>query len=68
MDQITKFHERIALDGVKLVIPQAQRTLVLETLNANVFPTTRTEAWKYPRTTRISNASFTINPGRTFMR
>lgn len=61
MEKTKKFHERIALDGVKLVIPQAQRTLALETLNANVFPTTRTEAWKYTRTTRISNASFTIN-------
>ena len=62
MEETKKFHERIAVEGVKLVIPQAQRTLALETLNANVFPTTRTEAWKYTRTTRISNASFTINP------
>jgi Fe-S cluster assembly protein SufD len=62
MEETKKFHERIAVEGVKLVIPQVQRTLALETLNANVFPTTRTEAWKYTRTTRISNASFTINP------
>lgn len=62
MDQITKFHERISLEGVNVVIPEEQRTLAFATLSQNVFPTTRTEAWKYTRTTRISNAHFSIQP------
>ena len=60
MDQITKFHERISLEGVRLVIPETQRALAFATLSKNVFPTTRTEAWKYTRTTRIANAHFAI--------
>ena len=60
MDQITKFHERIALEGVRLVIPETQRALAFATLSQNVFPTTRTEAWKYTRTARIANAHFAI--------
>ena len=60
MDQITKFHERISLEGVRLVIPETQRALAFATLSQNVFPTTRTEAWKYTRTARIANAHFAI--------
>jgi len=64
MEETKKFHERIALDGVKLVIPPSERALALATLEQNVFPTTRTEAWKYTRTARIANAHFSIQPSK----
>jgi Fe-S cluster assembly protein SufD len=64
MEETKKFHERIALDGVKLVIPPSERALALATLEQNVFPTSRTEAWKYTRTARIANTHFSIQPSK----
>jgi Fe-S cluster assembly protein SufD len=47
-----------------LVIPPSERALALATLEQNVFPTSRTEAWKYTRTARIANTHFSIQPSK----
>jgi Fe-S cluster assembly protein SufD len=63
MEETKKFHERIATEGYTLVLPQELREKSLEILNETAFPTTKTEAWKYTRTTRISNGTFQLaNP------
>ncbi|MFN5443296.1 MAG: Fe-S cluster assembly protein SufD [Crocinitomicaceae bacterium] len=63
MEETKKFHERIATKGYTLVLPQELREKSLEILNETAFPTTKTEAWKYTRTTRISNGTFQLaNP------
>jgi len=43
-----------------LVLPQGLREKSFEILNETAFPTTKTEAWKYTRTTRISNGTFQL--------
>ena len=63
MEETKKFHERIATEGYTLVLPQELREKSFEILNETAFPTTKTEAWKYTRTTRISNGTFQLaNP------
>ena len=63
MEETKKFHERITTEGYTLVLPQELREKSLEILNETAFPTTKTEAWKYTRTTRISNGTFQLaNP------
>ena len=60
MEETKKFHERITTDGYTLVLPQGLREKSFEILNETAFPTTKTEAWKYTRTTRISNGTFQL--------
>ncbi len=60
MEETKKFHERITTDGYTLVLPQGLREKSFEILNETAFPTTKTEAWKYTRTTRISNGTFKL--------
>jgi Fe-S cluster assembly protein SufD len=60
MEETKKFHERITTDGYTLVLPQGIREKSFEILNETAFPTTKTEAWKYTRTTRISNGTFQL--------
>ena len=60
MEETKKFHERITTDGYTLVLPQGLRKKSFEILNETAFPTTKTEAWKYTRTTRISNGTFQL--------
>jgi hypothetical protein len=60
MEETKKFHERITTKGYTLVLPQGLREKSFEILNETAFPTTKTEAWKYTRTTRISNGTFQI--------
>ena len=60
MEEIKKFHERISTDGYTLPLPQAIREKSIALLHETAFPTTKTEAWKYTRTTRISNGTFQI--------
>ena len=63
MEETKKFHERITTEGYTLVLPQELREKSFEILNETAFPTTKTEAWKYTRTTRISNGTFQLaNP------
>jgi len=63
MEETKKFHERISTEGYTLVLPQELREKSFEILNETAFPTTKTEAWKYTRTTRISNGTFQLaNP------
>jgi Fe-S cluster assembly protein SufD len=63
MEETKKFHERIATEGYTLVLPKELREKSFEILNETAFPTTKTEAWKYTRTTRISNGTFQLaNP------
>ena len=63
MEETKKFHERITTDGYTLVLPKELREKSFEILNETAFPTTKTEAWKYTRTTRISNGTFQLaNP------
>ena len=50
------------LDG-DFVFGDAIRKTALETIAATPFPTTKTEAWKYTRTTKIKNGEFTIQRG-----
>ena len=60
MEETKKFHERITTKGYTLVLPQGLREKSFEILNETAFPTTKTEAWKYTRTTRISNGTFQL--------
>jgi Fe-S cluster assembly protein SufD len=60
MEETKKFHERISTEGFTLPLPQELREKSFEILNETAFPTTKTEAWKYTRTTRISNATFQL--------
>lgn len=63
MEETKKFHERITTEGYTLVLPKELREKSFEILNETAFPTTKTEAWKYTRTTRISNGTFQLaNP------
>jgi Fe-S cluster assembly protein SufD len=63
MEETKKFHERITTEGYTLVLPQELREKSFEILNETAFPTTKTEEWKYTRTTRISNGTFQLaNP------
>ncbi len=61
MEETKKFHERIALEGVNPILPNELRLDALNILAHTAFPTTRTEAWKYTRTTKISNSTFAFN-------
>ena len=60
MEESKKFHERITTEGYTLVLPEGLREKSFEILNETAFPTTKTEAWKYTRTTRISNGTFQL--------
>ncbi len=60
MEETKKFHERITTEGYTLVLPEGLREKSFEILNETAFPTTKTEAWKYTRTTRISNGTFQL--------
>ena len=60
MEETKKFHERISTEGYTLVLPKELREKSFEILNETAFPTTKTEAWKYTRTTRISNGTFQL--------
>lgn len=60
MEESKKFHERITTEGYTLVLPKGLREKSFEILNETAFPTTKTEAWKYTRTTRISNGTFQL--------
>ena len=65
MEETKKFHERISLEGIKPILPNELRLEALNILTDSVFPTTRSEAWKYTRTTKISNATFAFNTAET---
>jgi len=49
------------LDG-QFLLSESLRQNALSVLETTPFPTTRAEAWKYTRVTRIKNGEFAVNP------